>query len=264
MPTLSILSFNCFGVPTTRTTARLRLLAEILNQEDYDVVALQEVQTQRYCRQLISQCTEYPYHAFTPFVHAPKGGLLLLSRLPVNSREYVLFRERGLWYTPALTDWILHKGVLITCVSVGEIQITVMNTHLTANYLGDWETRGVFAQHEHQQLLQIADLVNAEPPENLVITCGDFNVPRGSWLMQSLMAASGLIDPALEDRNPTFRLRRGMNARYAQPIDYALYRAPTGIDIQSETRIRFKDNILSGGRQWQLSDHYAVELKLSW
>jgi endonuclease/exonuclease/phosphatase family metal-dependent hydrolase len=262
MPTLSLLSFNCFGVPTTRTTARLRLLAEILNQESYDIVALQEVQTQRYCRQLITECTTYPYHAFTPFVHAPKGGLLLLSRLPVQSKDYVLFRERGLWYTPALTDWILHKGVLVMCTQVGDVSLTVMNTHLTANYLGDWETKGVFSQHEHQQLLQIADLVQAEPPENLVVACGDFNVPRGSWLMQSFLSASGLTDPAREDFNATYRPRRGMSARYAQPIDFTLYRAPT--EVRSETRIRFKDRILWKGRQWELSDHYAVELKLSW
>lgn len=264
MPALSLLSFNCFGVPTTRTTARLRLLADILNQEPYDVVALQEVQTNRYCRQLITECTAYPYHAFTPFVHAPKGGLLLLSRLPIQSKDFVLFRERGLWYTPALTDWILHKGVQVICLELGDLSLTVMNTHLTANYLGDWEARGMFAQQEHQQLLQIAEMVQTEPPENFVIVCGDFNVPRGSWLMQSMLTASGLTDPAQEDRQPTLRLRPGMGTRYAQPIDFSLYRAPSGLHIQSETRLRFKDKILSNGKLWELSDHYATELRLSW
>ena len=64
---------------------RLRALAGELNRRDLTVVALQEVQAQRYRQLLINACSSYPAQAFEPFVHAPKGGLLTLAGHPCRS-----------------------------------------------------------------------------------------------------------------------------------------------------------------------------------
>lgn len=266
MGTFSLLTFNCFGAPGMgKTSARLRRLADELNHADYGVVCLQEVQTHRYRDLLVKACERcYPAQAHQHFVHAPKGGLLTLSRYAFEKREFVLFAGRGLWYTPAVTDWILHKGVLITQMRIDDLPVTVMNTHLTANYSGDWSRASRFARQEHGELMQIAELVKVQPRDRLVIVCGDFNIPRRSWMYESLLAATGLIDPLAGDTRPTFRPHLGMGEHYGMPIDFTLYRAPAGLDVRVDSDLRFSERVEVAGRRMHLSDHNAVETRLAW
>lgn len=264
----TLLTLNCFGVPTPTTHARLKALGGALNVLDADVICLQEVQANPYRRLLLDMCTAaYPYHAYAPFIHAPKGGLLTLSRHPILDSRFVLYEERGLWYTPALADWILHKGVLISHIRLGEQPIVVMNTHLTANYSGDWSSGNRFAKHEWEQLQQLAGLVKMQAAEDLVVVAGDFNIPRGSWLADRFLAQSGLIDPLAGDLRPTFRPLPGMPARYAAAIDFNLYRTPPHLQdrFTTESQFQFSEkHRLANGRMAYLSDHLALELRLSW
>jgi endonuclease/exonuclease/phosphatase family metal-dependent hydrolase len=262
--TFSILTLNCYGVPAPGTSRRLATLARTLNYENLSVVCLQEVQANTYCKQLTRDCVRYPFQAYEPFVHAPKGGLLTLSQQPIDHVEYALYQERGLWYTPAIFDWILHKGILVSQFMHDGMPIVVINTHLTANYTGDWSHRNPYARHEHRQLQQLAALVQAQPQDAIVLVCGDFNIPRGSWLYDSFLEASGLIDPRAGDLQSTLRPRRMMPDRYFMPIDYALVRAPAGLKLQVESNLRFEEKVYDEGRHLLLSDHYAVELRLSW
>jgi hypothetical protein len=65
-----------------------------------------------------------------------------------------------------------------------------------------------------------------------------------------------MCDPLAGDQRPTYRTLPGVPARYTQPIDYALVRAPPlpGLHIRSD--ICFQERIpLIGGRQGYLSDH---------
>jgi endonuclease/exonuclease/phosphatase family metal-dependent hydrolase len=262
----SLLTFNCYGVPGIGTSARLKRIADRVNEADYTVVCLQEVQSHRYRRLFQKACEQcYPSHAYHHFVHAPKGGLLTLSKAPLDDREFVLFKDRGLWYTPALADWILHKGVLITAMVIEGLPVLVLNTHLTANYFGDWSQGSPFAMQEHSELTQIADIVNAQASNALVIVAGDFNIPRGSWLYHALLDRAGLIDPMAGDTRPTFRPKPGMGARYAAAIDYTLYRPPDGVQIHVRSDLQFRDKVtIKGSNPQYLSDHLAVETHFSW
>ncbi|MBX3063163.1 MAG: endonuclease/exonuclease/phosphatase family protein [Anaerolineae bacterium] len=248
------------------TYRRLRALGDTLCRLDADVICLQEVQAHPYRRLLVRLCAEqYPHHAFAPFLHAPKGGLLTLSRHPISESRFVLYRERGLWYTPALADWILHKGVLFTHLQYGAFPVTILNTHLTANYSGDWSPRNRFALHEWEQLQQLADLVSTQSADTLVLVMGDFNIPRGSWLSDQFLERSGLIDPLAGDQRPTFRLMPGMPSRYLAAIDFNLYRAPSGLELSVQSDLCFEQKYtLSDGRTAYLSDHIGVELRQTW
>src|SRR5207245_6957938 len=114
MTTFSLLTISCFGVPGPTTSRRLKALTSALDQLPLCVLCFQEVQAHVYCRLLTRACTQYPSSAFQPFIHAPKGGLLTLSRLHIQKAEFTLYTARGRWYSPAVADWILHKGVLAT------------------------------------------------------------------------------------------------------------------------------------------------------
>ncbi len=267
MNSFTILTLNCFGVPMPSTRRRLFALSRVLNDLDADVVCLQEVQANPYRRLLLKACTGYLYHSYRSFVHAPKGGLLTLSRHPIHQSRFTLYNERGLWYTPAIADWILHKGILVSHIQYGDLPIVVMNTHLTANYTGDWSPANRFALHEWEQLQQLAGLVHTQPEECLVLVTGDFNIPRGSWLSEQFLAKSGLTDALAGDLRPTFRPLSGMPARYAAPIDFILFRAPDSIkgSLTIESCLMFEEkHQAEGGQRFYLSDHKGIKLRLLW
>lgn len=265
MATFSLLTINCFGVPAPATRQRLLTLARELDRRAACVVCLQEVQAHAFRRMVTGACARYPENAFEPFSYAPKGGLLTLARRPFVERHFALYRERGLWYTPALADWMLHKGVLSTHTLAGGMRVVVLNTHLSANYRGNWETDNQYVRTERSQLRQLAEIVAAQPRDAIVIAAGDFNIPRGSRLYEEFLAASGMRDPLAGDRRPTYRTLPGVPARYTVAIDYALVRAPPLPGLRIRSDICFGERVpLVGGRQGYLSDHNGVELEIAW
>ena len=265
MTTLSLITLNCFGVPIPPARWRLLALTRELNKRAVSVVCLQEVQAHVYRRLLINACTSYPGNAFAPFVHAPRGGLLTLTQLPIVHSHFTRYQERGRWYTPTAADRFLHKGVLRTELLLDQLPVIVLNTHLNANYSGDWSPTNRYARDEWQQLQQLARIVSDQPSEALVLVAGDFNIPRGSWLYHQFLTASGLNDPLANDNRPTYRIRPGIPARYARPIDFALWRAPALPGLRVDSDICFKERVpLALGRQGHLSDHYGIEMQLTW
>lgn len=265
MPELTLITFNCFGVPTPITKRRLRTLAATLNNGPATLVCLQEVQAHGYRRLLQGAATAFESHAHAPLTHAPRGGLLTLSRTLIEHQAFVQFRDRELWYTPAVTDWLLHKGMLLARTSIAGQQVIAINTHLNANYSGDWRETNSFAQLEWKQLQQLADLVREQPADALVLVSGDFNIPRMSWLYDRFIERSGLVDPRAADPRPTYRPRRGMPARYTQTIDFALLRPPVGVTVEASSTLCFEDAVpLLGGGVAYLSDHIGIRLDVVW
>ncbi len=265
MPTFSLVTLNCFGVPTTSTRKRLLALARELNSEAHHVVCFQEVQSNPYRRLLVKACDSYPFSAFQPFLHAPKGGLLTLSRAPITSADFTMYEARGRWFSPAVADWILHKGILAARMQCDDLPVMILNTHLNANYRGDWHNHNHYTRHEHRQLLQLAKVAAAQSPDTLVIVAGDFNVPRGSWLYDEFIAASGMTDSMAGDVRPTYRASNLLPNHYAMPINFAFYRAPELPNLKVTGDLHFQDKIsLGSGRSVHLSDHVAVRLELSW
>jgi endonuclease/exonuclease/phosphatase family metal-dependent hydrolase len=263
---LRVLTFNCFGVPLVPTTgARLATLGRELDGAGHDVICLQEIQFRGYLGLVRRAFASFPHVACHPHLHAPKGGLVTLSRWPVARAEFVPYRARGPWYTPALADWLLHKGVLVTYLDVDGRTIAVLNTHLLANYNGDWSPGNRYARHQQAQLAQLAEVVAALDPTVPAVIMGDFNVPRGSWLYQSFLAATGAVDLLAESDRPTYRQAFLLPDRYAQAIDFIFLRAPSAPPVAATARLVFEDQTpLVNGRLDYLSDHYGVEADLRW
>jgi hypothetical protein len=164
-----ILTFNCFGVPLPAATgARLATLGRLLDGAGHDIICLQEVQFSGFLPLLRRSFASFPHLIYQPNWHSPKGGLVTLSRWPVERVDFVPFREHGpWWYTPALADWLLHKGMLVTRIVVGGAPVVVVNTHLLANYSGDWSPGNRFARHqrERRRLARGHDVEMAERAE---------------------------------------------------------------------------------------------------
>jgi endonuclease/exonuclease/phosphatase (EEP) superfamily protein YafD len=260
----SLLTLNCFGGYLPNTGRRLLALAHELERRDDQVVCLQEIQLYRYLKLLLKACGSYPYQNHEPYVQCPKGGLLTLARDPIKSRQFIPYTERGLWYTPMIMDRLLYKGMLITRLEWANIPVIVINTHVLANYIGDWERRGMYAKIEERQLRQLADTVRTQPADALIVVAGDFNIPRGCRLYRDFLAHSELEDPLAGDTRPTHRPPPGIPSRYALPLDYVLVRRPGNIALKIDCDLCFS------GRQWLngrrpdfFSDHIGIGVRIA-
>lgn len=262
----NLVTFNCFGVPfLANTRVRLYTMARELNQTSVDAVCLQEIQLSTYVPLLDRSFTQFPFLAFEPFIYAPKGGLLTLSRWPIKNTRFSLYPERGWWHTPSLADRLLHKGVLITEVTCARQRIVIMNTHLTANYNNNWSRSNRYARLEQAQLQQLATLVNEQTPDSIVIIAGDFNIPRRSWLYHEFVETTGVVDPMAEDQKPTQYLFRMLPSHFQQAIDHVFVRLPATHEVEATAELLFEEKIrLISGRLARLSDHMAIKLHLEW
>ena len=260
----SLLTLNCFGLWLPNTRRRLLALARELEQCAYQVVCLQEIQLHEYQRLLVKECASYAFSFYEPYLHCPKGGLLTLSRLPFTSTSFEPYRERGSWYSPMLLDRLFFKGLSITGLMWNDIPMVIINTHLLANFAGDWERYGMYARVEEKQLRQLAETVRAQPMDSIVIVVGDFNIPRGSWLYEDFLVHSGLIDLLAGDTRPTLRIPFEAASRLSLAIDYILVRIPDRYPVKIDCDLCFSEKYVIGRQQrGYLSDHYGIEVRMT-
>lgn len=225
------------------------------------MVCLQEIQLHKYQKLLVEGCASYPYAVSESYFHCPKGGLLTLSRTPVTSTSFEPYTERGLWFTPMLLDRLFFKGMLITRLTCKKTPIVIINTHLLANFAGDWERGGMYARVEEKQLRQLAETVQAQPTDSVIIVAGDFNIPRGSMLYKDFLIHSGLTDLLAGDTRPTLRVPFGAVSHFPFAIDYVFVRIPEKYSLKIDCDLCFtKKCLMDDRRQLYLSDHYEVEI----
>lgn len=209
--------------------------------------------------------TRFPFAAFEPFLYAPKGGLMTLSRRQFEHTDFLLYRERGWWHTLSIADWMLHKGALLTRMTVFGTPLIVINTHLIANYDGDWSPDNRYAQIEAVEMRQLADLVNAQDPAALIVVAGDFNFPRRSWLYHEFAEAIGAQDPLCDHTAPTFRPPFLLDPSLAEAIDHVFIRPPRAVTVVHDAQLLFEHKVrLVGGRRGYVSDHLGICVRLEW
>lgn len=265
----NVVTLNAFGVPSGRTRARLQTIARELNDRALNAVCLQEVQLQRYVPVLSAAFTNFPHAIWEPHLYAPKGGLMTLTRAAQNNGRFLPFRQRGWFLGPTIADRMLHKGMLISQLEHRGVPITLINTHLAANYSGRWDRSNRYAQLEAAQLAHLAEVVNEQPPNHVVIVAGDFNVPRYSWLYEEFLERTQLRDPLGTASDPTYRpdhrLPSSLMAMLEVAIDHALVRIPETLELTTLSTIILREKFdLVDGRNAHLSDHYGIHLRLEW
>ena len=259
----SLLTLNCFGLWLPNTERRLLALAKELEQSPYQVVCLQEIQLHKYQRLLVKECASYPHSFHEPYLHCPKGGLLTLSRLPFTSTSFEPYTERGSWYTPMLPDRLFLKGISLTTLRWSDIPMVIINTHLLANFAGDWERHGMYARVEERQLGELAETVRAQPTGSVVLVVGDFNIPRGSGLYRDFLVHSGMTDLLAGDIRPTLRIPFEAGSRLSLSIDYVFVRIPDRFSFKIDCDLCFSEKYTIGNRRrGYLSDHCGIAVRI--
>ena len=247
--TVRVLTFNTLFRGEAR--ARIGALAGIVERGGHDVVCLQEVISPFILTRLRRGTPSYPHLARARAFPLVRGGLVTLSRHPVERRHFLTFTA----VRPARPEWLLRKGALFTRVRLPGGYLTVVNTHLSANMDLDWSPSNVYAKTERAELCELAAAINRIPKAEPMVVVGDFNVPRKSPLFEEFAQVTGLKDVMVGDTGPTFR----PEVEVIEPIDQVLVRP--GLDASA--RVVFKDEVpLPDGRTTFLSDQYGIAVTL--
>ena len=260
----SLLSLNTFGIPFFLSWGRLIRLAKHLERLGPTIICLQEIQQNAYIPLLIRCLPTYPYRAIFPHIYAPKGGLGIFSRVPLTQQRFEPYPDRGLRYFITFADWALFKGVLVGRLQTKGVDVFILNTHMNANYSGDWHPRNSLALVQHRQIHKISALLGKMPGEALIILCGDLNFPRASYLYEELVVKNGLTDPLRDDPRPTYRPFPMVPSRWKTSLDYILYRLPheKNFKIQADI-IPIEDSSQKNIFRRFLTDHCALKLDIS-
>jgi endonuclease/exonuclease/phosphatase family metal-dependent hydrolase len=247
VPKVRVLSFNTLYKDEPRV--RLRALAEVLADSDYDVVCLQELLIPPNFALLRSLTkAAFPYAAHGPRLPLVAGGLLTLSRIPLVGHRYQVLAAPTAWRR----ELLLRRGVLLTRFAADGEFFTVANTHLSPNRQADWSKAAPFTRVQQAELARLAKAVRRIDSGEPVIAVGDFNVPRDSWLFEGFQAASGLRDVFDGDAATTFRPVPGWDGA---ALDQVL--VPPGLRAKAEVVLQDKVPT-ADGRERFLSDHYGV------
>ena len=163
-----------------------------------------------------------------------------------------------------LLDRLFFKGMSITNLTWNDVPVVMINTHLLANFAGDWERHGMYARVEEKQLRQLAETVQAQPTGSLILVVGDFNIPRGGGLYRDFLLHSGLTDLLAGDTRPTLRIPFGSVSRLSLSIDYVFVRIPDRYSFKIDCDLCFSEkHTISNRRQGYLSDHHGIEVRIT-
>jgi endonuclease/exonuclease/phosphatase family metal-dependent hydrolase len=268
MPKFSLLTLNSYGIPFYLGYSRVKRLANELNRLAPAVICLQEVQQNAYPAVLREGLPGYSNFTFVDNVYAPKGGLFTASSpdCTIRHSEFLPFSNRGRLVSVGFSDWALEKGVLLLDFDYCGQRIIVLNTHLHANYFGDWRISNNHTRIQLDQVNHLIEIVQSQPRDAWLIVCGDFNYPRHSLLYERMMAESGLTDALVDDLRPTyvgFPLIPKID-KLRLTLDYIYYRLPVedALDVEADI-LSIEDSSAKRPLQRFITDHQALTIAIS-
>ena len=264
--TFSIASLNTLGIPllSPYPVERYIALCQVFERLRVDIINLQEVHTYNLFHLLKKNLPSYPYVAYERALPGPKGGLVILSRHPLEKIQFTSFTyprqiKHALLYA---SSFIHKKGTLIAKIQ-GK-SLLIYNTHLIPNREGNWTRENKLYQTHEKQLDELSNLI-AQPAHkgNYVVVSGDFNIPKNSDLYTHFLDISHAKDIFAADEAPTFHTEFLRSGKQAHRIDYIfLYPKDASISIHSSSLLFQNKVLLRNGKTAYLSDHLGLLAEL--
>ena len=236
--TLRVFSYNTWGLPIAPLCSQRVLHLSTLFHR-YDVVALQEMSTNRDVHALVSAARAHGLtysHQFRQGVGFPvwngvtAPGILVLSRFPIVDVALHRYRVNGLLQRFDHSDWVAAKGVGLVRVDVTErstrwqpgderVIADVFVTHLHANYSNfyfRWASAysapstaalplsaacpDFYLAHRVAQAFDLARFVATQRhATHLAVACGDFNAAPYDIVLHLIQAMTGLRDAWVDE-----------------------------------------------------------------
>ena len=242
---MRLVTLNCLF--RNRPRARLRVIGDLLKEMAPDVVCLQEIFFKWNVRLLGDDRA-----IFRPWGIGVLGGLVTLAGGVVDSWRFEPFRT-SVWF-----ERTARKGFLTARLLVNGSPLTIVNTHLAANYDENWALDNRYARLQLDELSQLADAIGLLPDNEPLVVAGDFNVPADAPQFRQFMDRCGLRT-AME-WSAVLASNRGLRG-----IDNILFRPPAGRLMVGRAALCFQDQVrLPDGRAVYPSDHLGLVAELEW
>ena len=260
--TFSIASLNTLGVPflSPYPVDRYIALCQAFERLRVDVINLQEVHTYNLFHLLKTNLPSYPYVAYKRALLGPRGGLVALSRHPLEKVQFTSFTyPKQMKYALLYASRLLHKKGALVAKIEGKA-LLLCNTHLIPNREGDWSRENKLYQTHEKQLEELSKLIaEAAQKDNYVLVSGDFNIPKRSELYTYFLETSRAKDIFAADDTPTFHAEFLPPGSKVHRIDFIfLYPEEASIRIHSSSLL-FEDKVmLRNGKTAYLSDHIGL------
>ena len=264
---LRIVSLNAWALPNPlgeSVSERIRAIGVELPRVAPDVIAFQEVWTASARRSLARSGRDAGLsHAWCADDALGAGGLLLLSRWPLENARLQRFSLPQLPPRPDHADYYVSKGFIDVRLATPAGPLRLLTTHLQARY-------GRHVRHEYRsvrvgQVIELATaLARAREP---VVLLGDLNfqetddeyrVLTGLTQLRDAAVEVGWREPTVDSSNPF----RSASTRHKR-IDYVFVRDGdrSGLRVQA-ARNGFDQLLEIDGRPATFSNHSGLIAEL--
>ena len=265
-----VATLNVWALPepfSERLTGRMKAIGARLAELDLDLIAFQEVWTAEAYRRLRDAGRRAGLiHKWHHHNSLGGSGLLVLSRLPIETKRFDRFTLRGLPERVDHADYYGGKGFAWIRVKTDQGPLTFIDTHLHARYRRDYAHE--FRGHRAGQIVQLglASLETRDP----IIAVGDFNFREDQPEYTVLTGLTHLRDVAaeLDQRVPTVSTKNAyrMGSANGRRIDYVFARdgSTRGLMPVHVERV-FDEPLELGGSPASYSNHAGVlaEIEIS-
>ncbi|MBW2418169.1 MAG: endonuclease/exonuclease/phosphatase family protein [Deltaproteobacteria bacterium] len=261
---IRVATLNVWGLPepfAQDAAARMQAIGSELASLAPDVIAFQEVFTLQAREQLraagarvgLDQC----WHGTEAL---DGGGLLVLSRLPIEEARFERYSLRGDVEQIDTGEYISGKGFVRLRLATPDGPLDFITTHLHAGHSS--RTRHAYRSHRTGQIIQLA--TRALDRDVPLVAVGDFNLRDEKPEYQVLTGLTGLRDVAAELGRPFptavgSNPYRGGNRNSAKRVDYVFVRegGRSAVEAVSVDRA-FGRPIEIAGRRAAFSNHLGV------
>lgn len=240
---------------------RQKKIANVLKEENADIITLQEVHTYSFLNILKKTLKDYPYVGYKRFIYGPRGGLVTFSKFHLENIDYINFKERGTFLNTSFIARVIRNGVL-ACRLKG-LPVYILNAHTTPNLDHNYIKNNRFIKFTNAQLKQIAEVVKELSESNThIILAGDFNVAKNAVSYKNFLRASGTEDIFKDHELPTQHQEYLPSKKKVKRIDFIFLKSPHA-KIKAVEHIFTKKYYISNKRYVYLSDHIGLRADIT-
>lgn len=261
---ISLTSLNIKGDPITlflkKPKARYKKLCKIWNASSYDVLQVQEIYFYSQLTLFRKELKSYPYVLFKKSLFGPKGGLVTFSRISIDYYAYYSFSKQWLIGDRSMVTALFPNGFLV--LKLKDVELFFINTHLLANYQGNWTRQGKYFSILQFQAKEFQRFIKRTfSSKSILIASGDYNIAKKSDLYSLLKG--DLTDIFAKDNFPTFHNEFLPEGRENNRVDFIFIKGNKNLSkiVKTGYSLREKVKVLPGKITY-VSDHIGLDATL--
>lgn len=202
---LKIFTLNCWGLRyfSKHRKLRIKLIAQHLSENDYDIVFLQEVWIQSDFEYIRSKTLHrYTFaHMFNNASILGTSGLVIMAKWNPKMIHFHPYSINGTPFRPHHGDWFSTKGVAYVRIEVKGFNLHLFCTHMHAQYDEEEDITDQYSIHRICQSYELAKYINlmacncSNPSSrDLIVLAGDMNTSSKELPYRLLVELTGLSD----------------------------------------------------------------------